>query len=61
MRKKHTPAGPQDARAIARWEGEGGARQSSSKEERPSRDTRVGTRRGPARQVRRPAPKSRST
>jgi hypothetical protein len=41
MTKKGVPIDRENARSIARWEGEGGARQSSSDEERDSREEKV--------------------
>jgi hypothetical protein len=38
MTKKRVPIDRENARSIARWEGEGGARKSPSEEERDSRE-----------------------
>ena len=58
MPKKQTPlTRRENAKAIARWEGEGGARKSPSDEERDSRDARVDDEQRRIRQVRRRAPK----
>ena len=57
MPKKQTPlTRRENAKAIARWEGEGGARKSPSDEER-DRDARVDDEQRRTRQVRRRAPK----
>jgi hypothetical protein len=41
MTKKQVPTDRENARSIARWEGEGGARKSPSEEERDSRKGQV--------------------
>ena len=41
MTKKRVPIDRENAKSIARWEGEGGARKSPSEEERDSREGKV--------------------
>jgi hypothetical protein len=58
MTKKQTQlTRRENAKAITRWEDEGGARKSPSAEERDSRDARVDDERRHTRRVRRRAPR----
>ena len=43
MTRKQVPIDRENARSIARWEGEGGARKSPSQEERDARGEKVAT------------------
>ena len=52
MAKKRVPTDRENAKSIARWEGEGGARKSPSAEERDSRETQVTAERRRTRQMR---------
>jgi hypothetical protein len=56
MMKKRAPTRRENAGAIARWEGEGGARKSPSEEERDLRHARVDADRGRPRHAARRRP-----